>query len=95
MAQRISILGMDIGTTGFHVVGMNNTGRVVLRERIGRRKLWHFFLQLPPLRIGIDACGSAHVMSSPGHPSHLWCSAFVTEAFPTSERQDPTKSMLF
>ena len=44
----------------FHVVGMDKTGHVVLRKRIVRSELRPFIANLPPLRMGIDACGSAH-----------------------------------
>jgi transposase len=44
----------------FHVVGMDHTGHVVLRKRIARSALLHFIATLPPLRMGMEACGSAH-----------------------------------
>ena len=60
MAQQMSVLGIDIAKLVFHVVGMDNTGHVVLRKRIARSELLHFITTLPPLRIGMEACGSAH-----------------------------------
>jgi hypothetical protein len=36
MAQKISVLGIDLAKLVFHLVGMDNTGHVVLRERIAR-----------------------------------------------------------
>jgi transposase len=39
---------------------MDDTGAVVLRKRLARSELPRFIATLPPLRIGIEACGSAH-----------------------------------
>jgi transposase len=44
----------------FHVVGMDDTGQVILQKRIPRSELLHCIVTLPPLRIGMEACGSAH-----------------------------------
>lgn len=34
MAQQMSVLGIDIAKLVFHVVGMDDTGAVVLRKRL-------------------------------------------------------------
>jgi transposase len=60
MAQKISVLGIDIAKLMFHVVGMDDAGHVVLRKRLARSELPRFIANLPPLRIGMEACGSAH-----------------------------------
>jgi transposase len=60
MAQQMSVLGIDIAKLVFHVVGMDDTGVVVFRKRIARSELLTFIASLPPLRIGMEACGSAH-----------------------------------
>jgi len=36
MARKMSVLGIDIVKLVFHVVGMDNTGTVVLRQRLAR-----------------------------------------------------------
>jgi transposase len=60
MAQQLSVLGIDIAKLGFHVVGMDESGHVVLRKRLARSALPAFIATLPPRRIGMEACGSAH-----------------------------------
>jgi transposase len=60
MAQQMSVLGIDIATQVFHVVGMDDSGHVVLRKRLARSTLLAFIANVPPLRIGMEACGSAH-----------------------------------
>jgi transposase len=44
----------------FHAVGMDDTGKIVLRTRLSRHALMPFMAQLPPVRIGMEACGGAH-----------------------------------
>jgi hypothetical protein len=60
MAQKINVLGIDIAKLVFHIVGMDDTGHVVLRKRIARGALLHFIATRPPALIGMEACGSAH-----------------------------------
>ena len=60
MAQTISVLGIDIAKLVFHVVGMDDSGHVVLRKRIARSAWLTFIANVPPLRIRMEACGSAH-----------------------------------
>jgi transposase len=60
MKQEISVLGIDIAKRVFHAVGMDNRGTVVYRKRLSRHDLMPFIAKLPPVRIGIEACGGAH-----------------------------------
>jgi transposase len=60
MAQKISVLGIDIATLVCHIVGMDDTGHVVLRKRITRGELLHLIATHPPALMGMEACGSAH-----------------------------------
>jgi transposase len=39
---------------------MDNTGKMVFRKRLSRHDLTPFIAKLPPVRIGIEACGGAH-----------------------------------
>jgi len=53
-------LGIDIAKWVFHIVGMDDTDAVVLRKRLARSEWLALMANLPPLRIGMEACGSAH-----------------------------------
>jgi hypothetical protein len=55
MAQTITVLGIDIATQVFHLVGMDDSGRIVLRKRLARRALLTLMANVPPVRIGMDA----------------------------------------
>jgi transposase len=91
MAQTLSVLGIDIAKLVFHVVGMDGTGHVVLRKRLVRRELLTFIAQLSPLRIGMEACGSAHDWArrfrEQGHEVRLIAPQFV-KAYVKSPKND-------
>jgi len=53
MAQKRSVLGIDIAKLVFHVVGMDDTRHMVLRKRLMRSEFLPFIAQLSPLRTGI------------------------------------------
>jgi transposase len=55
-------LGIDLGKTTFHVVGMNQRGEVILRKRFSRLQLLHFTANLKVELIGMEACGGSHFL---------------------------------
>jgi transposase len=91
MAQTIRVLGIDIAKLVFHVVGMDGTGRVVLRNRLPHSELLAFIAQLSPLRIGMETCGSAHYWArrfrEHGHAVRLIAPQFV-KAYVKSPKND-------
>jgi transposase len=56
----VSTIGLDIAKSVFQVHGVDGTGAVMIRKRIGRSKLLEFFAHLPPCLVGIEACPTAH-----------------------------------
>jgi len=60
MKQEMSVLGIDIAKRVFHAIGMDNTGKIVFRKRFSRHDLMPWMAKLPPVRIGMEACGGAH-----------------------------------
>jgi transposase len=91
MAQQMSVLGIDIAKLVFHVVGMDDSGHIVLRKRLARSELLTFIANLPPLRIGMEACGSAHYWArcfrEHGHDVRLIAPQFV-KAYVKSPKND-------
>jgi transposase len=91
MAQKISVLGIDIAKLVFHIVGMDDSGHVVLRKRIARSEWLHFIATLPPALIGMEACGSAHSWArrfgEHGHNVRLMAPPFV-KAYVKSPKND-------
>ena len=58
--KEINVLGVDIATRVLHAVGMDETGKIVARKRLSRHDLMPVIAQLPPVLIGMEACGGAH-----------------------------------
>ena len=91
MAQHMSVLGIDIAKQVFHVVGMDDSGHVVLRKRLARSTLLTFMANVPPLRIGMEACGSAHYWARQfcehGHDVRLIAPQFI-KAYVKSPKND-------
>jgi transposase len=63
------------------VHGEDAVGPVVVQQRLRRSQVVAFFAKLPPARIGIEACGSAHYwgreLSALGHEVRLIPAAYV------------------
>jgi transposase len=60
MKQELSIVAIDLAKKVFHLVGADPAGKILWRKRLTRNTLMPFIAQLPPVRIGIEACGGAH-----------------------------------
>src|SRR5256885_701857 len=60
MKHEMHVLGIAIAKRVFHAVGMDDRGNIVYRKRLSRHDLRPCIAQLPPVRIGIEACGGAH-----------------------------------
>lgn len=58
--QRITTIGLDLAKSKFQAHGTDAEGNVVLRRQIARKDLLAFFAKLPPCRVGMEACATAH-----------------------------------
>ena len=71
----IAVIGIDIGKNSFHVVGHDERGAIVLRQKWSRGQVEARFANMPPCLIGMEACVSAHYLShklnSLGHNARL------------------------
>jgi transposase len=71
----IDTIGIDLGKTVFHLVGLNMSGEIVIRKKLSRKQLLHFTANLQVRRIGMEACGGAHFLSralrDQGHDARL------------------------
>jgi transposase len=81
MKQEISVLGIDIAKRVFHAVGTDERGQIVFRKRLSRHALMPFIAKLPPVLIGMEACGGAHYWArrfrEHGHEVKLMAPQFV------------------
>ena len=62
----IAVVGLDIGKRLFHLVGMDQAGRVVLRRRCSRSQLFAFF-ERPAVGPGRDGGVRQRALSRPHH----------------------------
>ena len=53
-------IGLDTSKHVFQIHGVDENEKPVLRRQLRRSEVEKFFAQLPPTRIGIEACGASH-----------------------------------
>jgi transposase len=53
-------IGVDTSKSVFQLHGVNAAEQPVLRKQLRRRDFLKFFAQLPPTKVGLEACGGAH-----------------------------------
>jgi transposase len=53
-------IGVDTSKSVFVLHGVDAAEQPVLRRKLRRRQMLEFFAKLPPVQIGIEACGAAH-----------------------------------
>ena len=58
--MQVMMIGLDLAKNVFQVHGVDARERPVLRKRLSRTKVLEFFAQLPPCRVGMEACPGAH-----------------------------------
>jgi transposase len=71
----IAVICIDIGKNSFHIVGQNQRDAIVLRQKWSRGQVEGRLANLPPCRIGMEACVGAHHLSRTlkalGHDARL------------------------
>ena len=89
--MQIATLGIDIGKMWFHVIGLDEAGKPLYREKLNRSKLMQFVGTSPRCLIGMEACaGSQHLarrFSSFGHEVKLNAPRFI-KAYLKSNKND-------
>src|SRR5262245_21837070 len=77
----LAVVGIDIGKNSFHVVGLDQRGAIVLRQKWSRGQVWERFANMPPCLIGMEACVGAHHLSRKlkalGHDPRLMPAKYV------------------
>jgi transposase len=76
-----SVIGIDIGKNSFHIVGQDQGGTIVLRQKWSRGQVEARLANLPPCPIGMEACVGAHHLSRKlqalGHDARLMPAKYV------------------
>ena len=89
--MQIATIGIDIGKSSFHVVGLDARGAIVRRRRCSRNQLMRELANLPPCLVGMEACCGAHHLgrrlATFGHTVRLIPPQFV-KPFVKSQKND-------
>ena len=79
--MKLHVIGIDLGKTVFHLVGLDSIGRVVIRKRCSRTQLLAFTANLQVQLIGMEACSGAHFLGralrEQGHEVRLMPAQYV------------------
>ena len=87
----IATMGIDIGKNSFHVVGLDQRGAIVLRQKWSRGQIEARLANMPPSLIGMEACVGAHHLSrklqAHGHDARLMPAKYV-RAYSKGQKND-------
>ena len=79
--MKLKTLGIDLAKNIFHLYGVDEGGKVILKKRLRRKQLLAFVGNLEPCLIGVEACGGsnywARQMEKLGHEVRLMSPQFV------------------
>jgi transposase len=91
MKQELRTVAIDLAKKIFHLVGADTPGKILWRKRLTRNALMPFMARLPPVLIGLEACGGAHYWArrfrEHGHEVKLLAPQFV-KPFVKSNKND-------
>jgi transposase len=81
VSTTIAVMGIDIGKNSFHVVGLDQRGAIVLRQRWSRGQIESRLANMAPCLVGMEACVGAHHLSRKlkglGHDARLMPAKYV------------------
>src|SRR5215831_10470479 len=79
--MEIRTIGIDLGKTVFHLVGVDTRGEVVARKKCSRSQLLRFTSNVSTCLIGMEACGGSHFLGralrEQGHDVRLMPAQYV------------------
>jgi transposase len=79
--MEIRTIGIDLGKTVFHLVGVNARGEVVVRKKCSRVQLLRFTSNISLCLIGMEACAGSHFLGralrEQGHDVRLMPAQYV------------------
>jgi len=57
---KIIRIGIDTSKSVFQLHGVDEAEKPVLRKKLSRKQMLDFLSKLPPLKVGLEACGASH-----------------------------------
>ena len=89
--MHIASIGIDLGKTTFHLVALDEHGKIVGKKKFSRKQLLAYTANLQAALIGIEACSGAHfigaALRNQGHDVRLIPAQFV-KPFVKSNKND-------
>src|SRR5579863_2455454 len=90
-SMEFETIGIDLGKTVFHLVGMNRSGEVLVRRKFSRTQLLRFTANLRARLIGMESCGGSHFLGrslrDQGHEGRLMPAQYV-KPYVTTNKND-------
>jgi len=81
MKSELSVVGIDLAKSIFHLVGTDARGKIIVRKRLARGEVLSFMAKLPRVLVGMEACGGAHYwarhLREQGHEVKLMAPQYV------------------
>jgi hypothetical protein len=88
MKPELSVVGIDLAKSIFHLVGLAERGKIILRKRLARGEVRPFMAKLPRGLVGMEACGGAHYGArqwrAQGHEVQLMAPPYVKPSVKTN-----------
>src|ERR1035437_7745488 len=79
--MKLHVIGIDLGKTVFHLVGLDSTGRAVIGKKCSRKQLLVFTANLEVELIGMESCSGSHFLGralrEQGHEVRLMPAQYV------------------
>jgi transposase len=79
--MNIHTIGIDLGKTSFHLVGLDERGAVIVRKHFSRAQLLRFTANRKVHVIGMESCGGSHflgrALQEQGHEVRLMPAQYV------------------
>ena len=79
--MELHAIGIDLGKTVFHLVGLDSSGNVIVRKPCSRTQLLKYTANLRVQRIGMEACSGSHFLAGAlreqGHDARLIPAQYV------------------
>jgi len=89
--MNIRTIGIDLGKTVFHLIGMDTDGTIVMRKRLSRPQLLAYMANVPQSLVGMEASCGAHYLGrelrKSGHDVRLIPAQYV-RPFVKSQKND-------
>ena len=90
--MKVSVLGIDLGKNICNIVGLDETGAVVLRRQVKRKTLIGLAAKLSPCIVAMEACCGAHylgrLIADQGHDVRLVSPEYVRPYIKAQKNDD-------